>query len=408
MKLKSFGKLLLAIIISQSAGLIGTFFTFSAIPNWYNFLDKPTFAPPNWVFGPVWTILYTLIGVSLFLIWQNKKKPSTKLFFFHLFLNAIWSPIFFGLKNLGLAFVVILIMDITLILIIKYFYKFSKLAAYLLIPYLLWISFASILNFSIWQLNKANIDVFAQEFTFSKAREDYIFSEDNYKKALFDFNLKKGSYNKNPTLSLKEEFRLSSFTFVDSRNVLIKNYLTMLRIKTLENNGLNNDQKNKIYEKLDKEVSWYQSRKNEYKPEDTIEQVFEKSKLEDTHYLDETLPVIFFVLSYNSLGDSIDIKNKNIKIYEKLKSEANSLVSLGRADESLFKRWFDDIEKELALISEIENLTIESIEKITGNDRYQRESGYEDSIETISKVKSNLYRLNSFIMELENVIITKR
>lgn len=408
MKLKSFGKLLLAIIISQSAGLIGTFFTFSAIPNWYNFLDKPTFAPPNWVFGPVWTILYTLIGVSLFLIWQNKKKPSTKLFFFHLFLNAIWSPIFFGLKNLGLAFAVILIMDITLILIIKYFYKFSKLAAYLLIPYLLWISFASVLNFSIWQLNKANIDVFAQEFTFSKAREDYIFSEDNYKKALFDFNLKKGSYNKNPTLSLKEEFRLSSFTFVDSRNVLIKNYLTMLRIKTLENNGLNNEQKNKIYEKLDKEVSWYQSRKNEYKPEDTIEQVFEKTKLEDTHYLDETLPVIFFALSYNSLGDSIDIKNKNIKIYEKLKSEANSLVSLGRADESLFKRWFNDIEKELALISEIENLTIESIEKITGNDRYQRESGYEDSIETISKVKSNLYRLNSFIMELENVIITKR
>lgn len=408
MKLKSFGKLLLAIIISQSAGLIGTLFTFSAIPTWYAFLDKPSFAPPNWVFGPVWTTLYTLIGISLFLIWQNKKKPSTKLFFFHLFLNAIWSPIFFGLKNLGLAFVVILVMDITLIVIIKYFYKFSKLASYLLVPYLLWISFASVLNFSIWQLNKTNIDVYAQEFTFSKAREDYIFSEDNYKKALFDFNLKKGSYNKNPTLSLKEEFRLSSFTFVDSRNVLIKNYLTMLRIKTLENNGLNNDQKSKIYEKLDKEVGWYQNRKNEYKPDDTIEQVFEKSKLEDTHYLDETLPTIYFALSYNSLGDSIDIKNKNIRIYEKLKSEANSLVSLGRADESLFKRWFDDIEKELKLISDIENLTRETAEKVVGADKYQRETGYEDSIETISDVKANLYRLNSFIMELENVIITKR
>lgn len=408
MKLKAFGKLLLAIIISQSAGLIGTLFTFSAIPTWYAYLDKPSFAPPNWVFGPVWTTLYTLIGISLFLIWQNKKKPSTKLFFFHLFLNAIWSPIFFGLKNLGLAFVVILVMDITLVLIIKYFYKFSKLASYLLVPYLLWISFASVLNFSIWQLNKTNIDVYAQEFTFSKAREDYIFSEDNYKKALFDFNLKKGSYNKNPTLSLKEEFRLSSFTFVDSRNVLIKNYLTMLRIKTLENNGLNNEQKYKIYEKLDKEVTWYQNRKNEYKSDDTIEQVFEKTKLEDTHYLDETLPTIYFALSYNSLGDSIDIKNKNIRIYEKLKSEANSLVSLGRADESLFKRWFDDIEKELKLISDIENLTRETAEKVVGADKYQRETGYEDSIETISDVKANLYRLNSFIMELENVIITKR
>ena len=408
MKLKSLGRLLLSIAISQSAGLIGTLFTFSAIPTWYAYLNKPSFAPPNWVFGPVWTTLYTLIGISFFLIWQNKKRPSTKLFFFHLFLNAIWSPIFFGLKNLGLAFVVILVMDITLIMVIKYFYKFSKLASYLLVPYLLWISFASLLNFSIWQLNKTNVDVFAQDFTFNRAREDYIFSEDNYKKALFDFNLKKGSYNKNPTLSLKEEFRLSSFTFVDSRNKYIKNYLTMLRIKTLENNGLKNEQKERIYEKIDKEVSWFDQRKNEYKSDNTIEQIFEKTKAEDLHYSDDTLPSIYFTLSYNSLGDAINIKNKNLKIYEKLKSEANNLVSLGRADESLFKRWFDDIEKELKLISEIEDKTIETTEKSVSTDKYQRQSGYEDSIETISSVKSNLYRLNSFVMELENVIITKR
>lgn len=404
----SFGKLVLAIIIAQSAGLFGSIFTFTAIDSWYKFLDKPSFAPPNWVFGPVWTTLYTLIGISLYLMWTNKKKIILKLFWVHMFLNAIWSLIFFGMKNLGLAFIVILIMDITLIFIIKSFYKINKIAGLILIPYLMWISFASVLNFSIWQLNKNNLDVYAQDFTFTKAREDYIFSEDNYKKALFDFNLKKAAYNKNPTLSLKEEFRLSSFDFINQRNVYIRNYVTMLRIKTLENNGLNNDQKNKIYEKLDKEVAWYDGRKNEYKDTDTIEQVLEKSKAEDTRFKNETLPTVYYTLSYNSLGDSIVIKEKHIKMYEKLKNEANSLVSLKRADESLFKRWFDDIEKELGLISQKEKDTITSIENVFSGDAYRRESAYEDSIEIISTVKSNLYKLNSFVMELENVIITKR
>jgi hypothetical protein len=248
----------------------------------------------------------------------------------------------------------------------------------------------------------------AQDFTFEKARQDYIFSEDNYKTKLFDFNLKKASYNKNPTLSLKEEFRLSSFEFTKSRNEYIKNYLAMLRMKTFESTGLNNDQKTKIYEKVDKEIEWFANRKNEYKKEFTLEEVIQKSKEEDNKFETETLPTIYYTLSYNSLGDSVVIKNKHLKIYEVLKNEANSLATLGRADENLFKRWFNDIERELSLISEIENLTKVASEKIIGEDKYQRQSGYEDAIEEISKVKANLYRLNGFIMELENVIITKR
>jgi hypothetical protein len=249
---------------------------------------------------------------------------------------------------------------------------------------------------------------FAQDFTFEKARQDYIFSEDNYKQKLFDFNLKKGSYSKNPTLSLKDEFRISSLSFTSIRNILIKNYLTMLRIKVLESDGLNDSQKATIYSKIDTEVSWYENRKNNYQSENTLEDIIKKSNEEDLKYENETLPVIYYTLAYTSLGDSISIKNRHIKLYKELKSEADGLVNLGRADKSLFERWFNDIERELNLIANIESQTITEIEKIQGADKYQRESGYENSVEIIDPVKSNLLRLNGFVMELENVIESKR
>lgn len=405
MKIKSWPKLIFSIILAQSAGGIGTFFTFDSIPTWYAFLNKPVFSPPNWLFGPVWTILYTLIGISLYLIWTSK-KGSLKLFLFHLFLNAIWSPIFFGAKNLGLAFLVILVMDITLILIIKNFYKVNKIAGLILIPYLLWISFASVLNFTIWQLNPNNVK--AQEFTFQKSREDYVFSEDNYRSDLNDFNSKKASYNKNPTLSLKEEFRLSTYKFVGTRNLLVKNYLTMIRIKTVESKGIESSLKESIYSKVDPEVVWYGSRKNNYDLSNTIEDIIRKSKEEDERYQASTLPIIYYTLANISLGESKTSKNKHIEIYNKLKNEANNLVSLGRADAKLFERWFKDIELELTKIEEIEKTTLARINIIFDADEYKRDGGYKNAIEELNQAKSNLLRLNDFIMELENTVNTKR
>lgn len=405
MKIKSWPKLIFSIILAQSAGGIGTFFTFDSIPTWYAFLNKPVFSPPNWLFGPVWTILYTLIGISLYLIWTSK-KGSLKLFLFHLFLNAIWSPIFFGAKNLGLAFLVILVMDITLILIIKNFYKVNKIAGLILIPYLLWISFASVLNFTIWQLNPNNVK--AQEFTFQKSREDYVFSEDNYRSDLNDFNSKKASYNKNPTLSLKEEFRLSTYKFVGTRNLLVKNYLTMIRIKTVESKGIESSLKESIYSKVDPEVVWYGSRKNNYDLSNTIEDIIRKSKEEDERYQTSTLPIIYYTLANISLGESKTSKNKHIEIYNKLKNEANNLVSLGRADAKLFERWFKDIELELTKIEEIEKTTLARINIIFDADEYKRDGGYKNAIEELNQAKSNLLRLNDFIMELENTVNTKR
>lgn len=406
-KIKSWPKLIFSILLAQSAGLIGTVFTFSAIPTWYATLVRPSFAPPNWVFGPVWTILYTLIGISLYLIWTNK-KGSLKLFLFHLFLNAIWSPIFFGAKNLGLAFIVILLMDITLVVIIKNFYKLNRLATYLLVPYLLWISFATILNFSFWQLNKNNLNVFAQDFTFTKSREDYIFTEDNYRKDLSDFNLKRDSYNKNPTLSNKEILRITTYKFIESRNKLVKSYLTMLRIKTLESNGIDKSKKEEIYTKIDPEVGWYESRKNSYNTADNLEDLINKSRDEDTRFKSISLPIIYFSLAHISLGEVKGLRFKHVKIYDNLKNESQELIKLGRADSGLFDRWFKDIDQELNNITAIESNSLQEIEKIFGNDEYNRDRGYNNAIEKLDPVRFNLLKLNEFIKELENVIANKR
>lgn len=408
-KIKSWSKLIFSIFLTQSAGAIGTIFTISAIPTWYALLNKPIFSPPNWVFGPVWTILYTLVGISMYLIWINK-KGSLKLFLLHLFLNAIWSPIFFGLKNLGLAFFVIILMDISLLVIIKNFYKVNKIAGYLLIPYLLWISFASLLNLSIWKLNPNNtvVNIFAQDFTFTKAREDYVFTKDNYKKDLFDYNLKKDSYNKNPTLSLKEELRLSLYKFVGTRNNLIKNYLTMLRIKTLESTSIENSQKESIYTKIDPEVVWFGDRKNSYTNNTNLEDLLNKSKEEDLRYERDSLPIIYFTLAHISLGEVRTIKDSHIKIYNNLKNEADTLVKLGRADAGLFDRWFKDIELELNNISEIEKNTLTQIDKIFSGEDYLRDGAYKNAIEELEPSKASLLKLNGFIKELENVLESKR
>ncbi|QQG41152.1 MAG: tryptophan-rich sensory protein [Candidatus Woesebacteria bacterium] len=127
--------------------------------SWYNTLNKPFFTPPSWLFGPAWTILYILIGVSAYLIWKkgfknNQVKEAFKIFTIQLILNLLWSPIFFGAKQIFLALIVIVIMWIFIFKTIKAFAKIDKTASYLLYPYLAWVSFATVLNFFVWMLNK--------------------------------------------------------------------------------------------------------------------------------------------------------------------------------------------------------------------------------------------------------------
>lgn len=155
---KNFIALVVFVIACELVGFAGVPFTSSAIPTWYTTLNKPIFSPPNWLFGPVWTLLYFLMGVSFWLIWRKgwkKKKVRDASIFFgaQLFFNLIWSPAFFGLRSPLLGLMVIIPMWILIWLTIKKFETISKTAAWLLVPYLLWVSFATMLNASILILN---------------------------------------------------------------------------------------------------------------------------------------------------------------------------------------------------------------------------------------------------------------
>jgi len=157
MKLK-ITKLILAILICQSAGIIGSFFTSVSVQTWYTTLTLPSFAPPGWFIGIVWIILYTLMGISLYLVWnkglKNKRvKNSLSLFGLQLILNAVWSLLFFGLRSPFLALIEIVFLWVFIAFTILKFYKISKTAGWLLLPYIVWVSVALMLNFYIWRLN---------------------------------------------------------------------------------------------------------------------------------------------------------------------------------------------------------------------------------------------------------------
>lgn len=148
-----------SILLCLAVGFLGSLFTISAVPIWYAGLRKPPFSPPSWLFAPVWTILYILMGVALSLVWsrgvrRKDVKNAIYIFGIQLFLNAVWSPVFFGYKNILLALVIIVVMWIFILKTIIAFAKVDKVASYLLYPYILWVSFATILNFSVWILNR--------------------------------------------------------------------------------------------------------------------------------------------------------------------------------------------------------------------------------------------------------------
>ena len=179
---KSF-KLIVAVSISGLAGIIGSAFTMPAIQSgWYAALVKPALNPPGWIFGSVWTTLYLLMGVSVWLIWEEmgsrlhgndsrgirndnkegendrKIKIALVIFDIQLILNVFWSIIFFGLRSPGMAFVEIIFLWLAILGTIVLFAKISRPAAWLLIPYIIWVSFAGYLNFSIWQLSKKGLE----------------------------------------------------------------------------------------------------------------------------------------------------------------------------------------------------------------------------------------------------------
>ncbi len=145
------------ILVCQMAGIIGSLFTAPAVKGWYTTINKSPLNPPSWVFAPVWTTLFVMMGISVSIIWLSEKNEgrskALKVFFVQLLLNTLWSIIFFGLKNPPLAFIEIIVLWFAILYTIILFRKIDRKASYLLIPYILWVSFASVLNLSIAILN---------------------------------------------------------------------------------------------------------------------------------------------------------------------------------------------------------------------------------------------------------------
>ena len=151
-------KLIIAIAIPVAVGAISGFFTATGVESWYQTINKPSWNPPGWIFGPVWTTLYVMMGIAFFLVWKSDssdilKKTAITLFTIQLVLNFFWSFIFFDQHQIGWALVEIIAMWIFILLTIFAFGNVSKLAAWLLVPYISWVSFATILNYTIWKLN---------------------------------------------------------------------------------------------------------------------------------------------------------------------------------------------------------------------------------------------------------------
>ncbi|MFL2611475.1 MAG: tryptophan-rich sensory protein [Flavobacteriaceae bacterium TMED206] len=158
MNIRLFLSCLFGVLVSNTVGYLSSFATRSSVNTWYKYLNKPLFNPPDWIFMPVWIILYFLMGISFGIFFSYSFEKDTKrlgitAFVLQLFFNGMWSLVFFGLKNILLGLAVILILIVSIIFCIREFRKVNIFASYLMLPYLFWVCFASILNISIFIMN---------------------------------------------------------------------------------------------------------------------------------------------------------------------------------------------------------------------------------------------------------------
>lgn len=157
--MKKFSRLVCSVSVCLLTGFLGSIVSMDSVTTWYADLSRPSFTPPDWTFGLVWPILYIIMGISAFLIWNigiNKRpvRVALGLFVLQLILNGLWTPIFFGLHMIAFALVEIILLWVAILMTILAFKRISKLASLLLLPYILWVSFAVVLNAALWFLNR--------------------------------------------------------------------------------------------------------------------------------------------------------------------------------------------------------------------------------------------------------------
>ena len=156
--MKNWLKLLISILLPQVAAGVGAYFTITGDGTWYDTIQKPDWNPPSWLFAPVWTALYIMMGIAFYLVWKNdallnKKRTAMLLWGFQLVLNLFWTIIFFNLQQPGWATVEIGVLWFFILATIIAFARINKIAAWLLVPYIAWVSFAALLTWAIWKMN---------------------------------------------------------------------------------------------------------------------------------------------------------------------------------------------------------------------------------------------------------------
>ncbi|RYY86711.1 MAG: tryptophan-rich sensory protein [Chitinophagaceae bacterium] len=156
--MKNGWKLFISLLIPQVVGGTAGLFTITEVGSWYQGINRPTWNPPGWLFGPVWTTLYVLMGIALYLVWKGQERSAQKtraiwLWGMQMLANFCWSFIFFNQHRIGLAFAEIVLLWLLILLTIFAFARISKTAAWLLVPYISWVTFAGILNYTIWVMN---------------------------------------------------------------------------------------------------------------------------------------------------------------------------------------------------------------------------------------------------------------
>jgi tryptophan-rich sensory protein len=157
--MKNWVKLVVSLTLPQIAGIAGALFTETGESSWYQTLQKPEWNPPGWVFGPVWTTLYVLMGIAFYIVWKadvpsSQKRPALSFWIAQLVFNFFWTIIFFNLQEPGWAFAEICCLWLLILITIFSFARISKIAAWLMVPYISWVSFAGLLNYTIWQMNQ--------------------------------------------------------------------------------------------------------------------------------------------------------------------------------------------------------------------------------------------------------------
>src|SRR4030042_1887762 len=236
----------------------------------------------------------------------------------------------------------------------------------------------------------------AQDFNFTRAYQDYLYSQNAYSQAYSSYQDAKDFYLKSPTLTLKEDARKKTLAMLRARDQLEAVYLTALRIKIVETKGLSGDEKNNIFGKIDPEVKWYQDHAKEYQDGDSLEALFSKSAGVEEHYKATTLPNIYESLFDISLGFEVGVRQDQEQIYSDLKKIVDSGVSSGSLKMDPFNRWFTDIDGLIGVLKQNDETSKTQIQKIYGQ-YFSLQGSYNTATDTLSDSLVSLKKLNGFL-----------